>query len=134
MATQKRKAIPQKARQEVFKKYGGRCAYCGKVLSPKGWQLDHLIPVQREKWGKATEFEVENFNNFMPSCRRCNHYKRAHSLETFRRYIEEIPEKLREGNYIYKVGLDYGLIEEHPKKIVFYFEQWVYENNTDSIV
>ena len=57
MATQKRKAIPQKARQEVFKKYGGKCAYCGKVLSPKGWQLDHLIPVQREKWGKATERE-----------------------------------------------------------------------------
>ena len=69
----------------------------------------------------------------MPSCRRCNHYKRAHSLETFRRYIEEIPEKLREGNYIYKVGLDYGLVAEHPRKIVFYFEQWEYENDTKSV-
>lgn len=129
----RRKTIPQKARQEVFNKYGGRCAYCGKVLSPKGWQLDHLIPVQRERCGKATELEVENFKNFMPSCRRCNHYKRAHSLETFRRYIEEIPQKLQEDNYIYKVGLDYGLIEAHPRKITFYFEQWDYENNIDSI-
>ena len=90
MAT-KRKAIPPKLREEIFKKYDGHCAYCGKELTRKDFQVDHLIPVQREKWGKATEFEVENFNNFMPSCRRCNHYKRAHSLETFRRYIEEIP-------------------------------------------
>ena len=132
MAT-KRRAIPRAVREEVFRKYGGHCAYCGKKLATKDFQVDHLVPVQREKWGKATEQEVENFKNFMPSCRRCNHYKRAHSLETFRRYIEEIPEKLSNGNYIYKVGLDYGLIEEHPRKIVFYFEQWDYENSTESI-
>ena len=127
----RRKTIPKAAREEVFHKYGGHCAYCGKVLDPKNWQLDHLIPVQREKWGKATEAEVENFNNFMPSCRRCNLYKRAHSLETFRKYIEEIPRKLQERNYIYKVGLDYNLIEEHPRKIVFYFEQWEHEQSLE---
>lgn len=33
-----------------------------------------------------------------------------------------IPPRLREDNYIYKVGLDYGLVEEHPRNIVFYFE------------
>jgi 5-methylcytosine-specific restriction endonuclease McrA len=130
----KRKSIPQKLRAEIFKKYDGHCAYCGKELTQKGWQVDHLIPVQRERFGRATEFEVENFNNFMPSCRRCNHYKRAHSLETFRRYIEEIPEKLQDSNYIYKVGLDYGLIEEHPRKIVFYFEAWELEHKDDYII
>ena len=57
----------------------------------------------------------------MPSCRRCNHYKRAHNLETFRRYIEEIPKKLLE-NYICKVGVDYNLVEFHPREIKFYFE------------
>ena len=134
MSKVKRKAIPQKLRAEIFKKYGGHCAYCGKELTQKGWQVDHLIPVQRARFGRATEFEVENFNNFMPSCRRCNHYKRAHSLATFRRYIEEIPEKLQAGNYIYKVGLDYGLIEEHPKKIVFYFEQWEIDHKDDLII
>lgn len=130
----KRKSIPKAAREEVFRKYGGRCAYCGKVLTPKSWQLDHLIPVQRERFGRYAEDEIECFKNFMPACRRCNHYKRAHSLETFRRYIEEIPKKLTENNYIYKVGLDYGLIEEHPRKIVFYFEQWEYENSTEGII
>ena len=48
--------------------------------------------------------------------------KRANSLETFRRYIAEIPRKLRE-NYIYKVGVVYGNVVENVKPIKFYFEQ-----------
>jgi hypothetical protein len=36
--------------------------------------------------------------------------------------IEEIPAKLFRDNYIYKVGLDYGLIEAHEHKVKFYFE------------
>ena len=118
-----RKAISKKTREAVYNKYNGHCAYCGKVLEPKGWQLDHLIPVQRERFGKYTEEQIERFENYVATCRRCNHYKRAHSLEVFRKYVEEIPRKLREQNYIYKVGLDYNLIEEHPRKIEFYFEK-----------
>ena len=118
----KRKGFSQKVREEVFRKYDGHCAYCGKVLTTNDFQIDHLIPVARERFGQYTSEELETFKNYMPACRRCNHYKRAHSLETFRRYIEEIPEKLHD-NYIYKVGLDYGLVEEHPRKIVFYFEE-----------
>ena len=118
-----RKTISKKTRELVYLKYNGHCAYCGKELPTRGWQLDHLIPHQRERFKKYSEAQIECFENYMPACRRCNHYKRAHSLETFRRYIEEIPKKLYETNYIYKVGLDYGLIEEHPKKIIFYFER-----------
>ena len=120
---QKRKSLSPKLREIVYHKYDKHCAYCGKELTTKDFQVDHLIPVQRERFGKYTEDQLERFENYMPACRRCNHYKRAHSLEVFRKYIEEIPRKLKEGNYIYKVGLDYGLIEEHPKKIEFYFEQ-----------
>ena len=98
-----RKAIPKKIREAVYNKYNGHCAYCGKDLMPKGWQLDHLIPYQRERWKKYSEEEIECFENYMPACRRCNHYKRAHSLEVFRRYIKEIPEKLKETNYIYSI-------------------------------
>ncbi len=118
----KRKSLSPKVREAVYYKYDGHCAYCGKGLTPKDYQVDHLIPIQRESFGKYTEEQLERFDNYMPACRRCNLYKRAHSLETFRKYIEEIPRKLKERNYIYKVGLDYGLIEEHPQKIEFYFE------------
>jgi hypothetical protein len=117
------KSIPKKTRQAVYEKYGGHCAYCGKKIEYKEFQLDHLIPRQREHFKKYSEEEIECFENYMPSCRRCNHYKRAHSLKAFREMIEEIPAKLFRDNYIYKVGLDYGLVEAHEHKVKFYFEQ-----------
>ena len=120
---QKRKSLTPKMREAVYLKYDGHCAYCGKKLTAKEFQVDHLIPVQRERFGKYTEEQIECFENYIPSCRVCNHYKRAHSLETFRRYIEEIPNKLDRDSYIYRIGKKYNLIEEHPQKIIFYFEE-----------
>lgn len=64
---------------------------------------------------------TDGLDNLMPSCRMCNHYKRANSIETFRRYIAEIPRKLRE-NYIFKIGVVYGNVIEAEKPIRFYFE------------
>ena len=119
----KRKAIPKKMREAVYNKYNGHCAYCGEEIPVKGWQLDHLIPIQREHFSRYTEEQIECFENYMPTCPKCNHYKRDHSLETFRRYIEEIPQKLERDNYIYRIGKKYNLIEEHPRKIKFYFEK-----------
>ena len=117
-----RKAIPKKTRVEVYNKYNGRCAYCGKTIEYKDMQVDHLIPVQRERFKKYTEDEIECFENYMPSCRRCNHYKRSSSIEGFRKMIEEIPKKLYRDSYIYKVGIDYNLVEPHEHKVTFYFE------------
>lgn len=119
-----RKTISKKLRLEVYNKYNGHCAYCGKKIDYKDMQVDHLIPYQRERFKKYTEEEIECFENYMPACRRCNHYKRANSLEGFRKNIEDIPKKLFRDNYIYKVGLDYELIEAHEHKIKFYFEQF----------
>lgn len=119
----KRKAIAKKTRIEVYNKYKGHCAYCGKEIEYKDMQVDHLIPVQRERFKKYSEDEIECFENYMPTCRRCNNYKRAHSLEAFRQMIEEIPSKLFRDNYIYKVGLDYGMLETHEHKVKFFFEQ-----------
>lgn len=116
------KVIPKKVRIEVYNKYGGHCAYCGKKLEYKDMQLDHIIP--RRNWGnRYTEEQIECFENYACSCRSCNHYKRAHTLETFRRMIEEIPKKLFRNNYIYKIGLNYNLIQVNEHKIKFYFEE-----------
>lgn len=117
----KRKTISKKEREAVYKKYDGHCAYCGKKLEYKEMQVDHLIPYQRERFGKYTEEQIWCFENYMPSCRRCNHYKRAHNLETFRRYIAEIPRKLSD-LYIFKVGIDYHLCSTTDHPIEFYFE------------
>ena len=109
-------------REKVYNKYNKHCAYCGKEILYKEMQVDHLIPKRLVELGKYTEDKVENFNNYMPSCRRCNHYKRANSLETFREMISTIPNKLLRDNYIFKVGLDFDIINIKNKPIKFYFE------------
>lgn len=110
-------AFSKIVRQAVYKKYGGRCAYCGREIAYKDMQVDHFVA--QRAWA---ENGSNDFSNLMPSCRLCNHYKRANSLETFRRYIREIPYKLRQ-NYIYKVGVVYGNVIEEEKPIEFYFEK-----------
>ena len=109
-------AFNKAVRQTVYEKYGGRCAYCGREIAYKDMQVDHFKP--KRGWEESGSDDI---SNLMPSCRMCNHYKRANSLETFRFYIQEIPRKLRM-NYIYKVGLVYGNVLENEKPIKFYFE------------
>lgn len=86
-------AISKSKREAVYRKYNGHCAYCGREISYKDMQVDHFQPLRA--WG-IEDAGTDDLDNLMPSCRMCNHYKRAHSLETFRRYIAEIPRKLRE--------------------------------------
>ena len=110
-----RHKITKAERQQVHKKYGGHCAYCGKEIEIKDMQVDHMIPL---RLGGADEM-----SNYMPACRQCNHYKRGNSLEGFREMIERIPEKLERDSYIYRVGVNYGNVIPHKMQIVFYFER-----------
>lgn len=119
-------AISKKLREAVYEKYNGHCAYCGREIVYKDMQVDHFMPLRAYR---IEDSGTDDISNLMPSCRMCNHYKRANSLETFRRYIQEIPKKLRE-NYIYKVGVAYGNVIENEKPIVFYFESEVDNENT----
>lgn len=119
-------SISKKNRESVYQKYGGRCAYCGRKIAYKDMQVDHFRPIRAWNTENAG---ADNIANLMPSCRMCNHYKRANSLETFRRYIEEIPRKLRD-NYIFKIGIAYGNIVENEKPIAFYFEKGGAEDGT----
>lgn len=112
-------AINKKIREAVYQKYNGHCAYCGREISYKDMQVDHFKPL------RALEPDNKNANdisNLMPACRMCNHYKRANSLEVFRKYIYEIPSKLR-NDYIYKIGVAYGNVIENEKPIEFLFEK-----------
>ena len=112
-------SISKKTREAVYAKYDGHCAYCGRKIAYKDMQVDHFLPPRA--WG-IEDAGTDDISNLMPSCRMCNHYKRANSLGTFRRYISEIPKKLR-NDYIYKVGVVYGNVIENEKPIKFYFEE-----------
>lgn len=119
-------ATNKKTREIVYAKYNGHCSYCGRHIAFKDMQVDHFCP-QKMEWaiivgGVPGVDSIDDLNNLMPACRTYNHYKRAHDLATFRRYIEEIPRKLRD-NYIYKIGVAYGNVIENEKPIRFYFEE-----------
>ena len=113
--------ISKKVRQLVYDKYDGHCAYCGKRIEIKDMQVDHKLPLRN--WNKSlSEAELNSIENLMPSCRRCNHYKRAEDLETYRKNIMTIQDRMAK-DYLFKVALDYGVVEVKPFNGVFYFEK-----------
>ena len=86
-------------REEVYNKCEGHCGYCGKEITIKQMQVDHIKPLYRND--KVTTLEVwgvergsDNFDNLMPSCARCNRWKSTFSLEMFRKEIERQIERL----------------------------------------
>ncbi len=114
-ATVKRKPIPKKVRQQVYKMYDGHCAYCGCELEYKDMQVDHV-----ESW--YVHNGKDEIDNYKPACRMCNFYKSTMGLEEFREQLETMSDRL-EKQFIYRLGKKYGLILETNKKVKFYFEK-----------
>lgn len=108
--------MKKEIRHQVYNKYNQRCAYCGKKLKYKDMQVDHISPK------RSMIKDIDNINNLNPSCRRCNHYKRAHTLDQFRYIMATLHKRLQEP-YINKVAIDYGIIELKPFDNKFYFEK-----------
>lgn len=125
--------MTKKQRQEVFDKYGGKCAYCGCELG-KRWHADHLEALHRDSiydkerrkyvlTGTCQHPENDRLENLMPSCASCNITKATCDLEAFRGYIQRTVESLNKNHYAaYKFAKRYGLIQETVKPVVFYFE------------
>lgn len=127
--------MTKEQRQEIFNKYGGRCAYCGCELQ-KGWHVDEIEPVRRN-WKHEYDHDKgrhirkitgavnpENFNmgNQNPACASCNINKHSDSLEQFRKNIAAYMKHLNELNTQYKIAKRYGLIKETGIEVKFYFE------------
>lgn len=114
-------------REEVYNKYGGRCAYSGTPLKDD-WQIDHIIPVS-----DCGSPEIENL---LPVQRILNHYKRAYPLELFRTWLlgelhlrlRKLPKNpkaersIRHKEYLLEVAELFGITEDKPFSQVFYFE------------
>jgi len=123
-------------RQQVYNKYGGRCAYSGTPLEDD-WQPDHLVPVRN---GGATDIE-----NLVPCQKILNHYKRALPLEMFRvawlgglhKRLPKLPKKprtekgARRKAYMLKIAGYFGITEDNPFDGIFYFERMAAKETCD---
>jgi 5-methylcytosine-specific restriction endonuclease McrA len=116
-------AKSKSVRERVYNKYEGRCAYCGKVLEYKQMQVDHYYPQCKERfYSRRFGIDVHAEENLMPTCRRCNHYKRAATPKQFKTLMKTLHERL-EAIYILKVAVDFGMATIQPFDGLFYFEK-----------
>ena len=65
-------------RMDIYNKFHGHCAYCGKEISHENMHIDHIIP--RKKGGRS------NISNLNPSCCSCNTSKGAMDVDEFKLY------------------------------------------------
>lgn len=61
--------------------------------------------------------------NKVPACSSCNIQKGSLPLESFRNKISGFINSLNQYHTQYAVAKRYGLIEEKPKEVIFWFEQ-----------
>lgn len=69
-------------RHAVYTVHNEKCYMCGRPLTMKSMEVDHLIPESlvgsRElpdvlgRLGRASDFDLNGFENWMPACRECN--------------------------------------------------------------
>ena len=80
----KRVYWPYGLKQELTQRQGNTCAYCGRQLPVRAFEIDHMMPVYR---GGSNEKE-----NLQVLCRPCNKRKGIQSDKEFRtRYSRLIP-------------------------------------------
>ena len=115
-----RKSISKKERDDVYAKFDGRCAYCGKPIEYKEMQVDH-IKAHMNRGGK------DEVDNYFPACPVCNRVKCDSTLEGFKKRIKRCGEihRARKTPIMAdsdKIAIAYGLTEE-DHEIKFYFEE-----------
>lgn len=96
-------------REKVFKKFKGKCAYCGCSIDINNFHIEHIIP--KKNGG------TDKFDNLLPACCDCNLSKGSLDIESFRKKIENLIITKHHGRLIKNY---YGV---KRKKIRFYFEK-----------
>lgn len=110
-----RRKLSKAGRKDVYDKCNGHCAYCGCELEFKDMQVDHVKPVCLGG--------MDIMENFLPSCRSCNHYKSALDLEDFRHWMQTLPDRMKRTNVNYRNLLRFGIIKVDDSPVKFYFEK-----------
>lgn len=112
----RRKALSKQLRLDVYNKFGGHCAYCGKSITLKEMQVDHINSV-------AVNGEDDSFKNLYPSCRKCNWSKHEGTINDFRETIAQYVVSLNLYNHDYQMAKRFHLINETNYPVEFYCEQ-----------
>ncbi len=110
-------------RQSVWDKSKGHCWYCGGKLGER-WDADHFHPVIRHPGTKKMLCpELDVIDNLVPSCKPCNLFKHANTIEGFRYVINEQFDNVPKNSTGMRQLMRLGLVEIERKPVMFWFEQ-----------
>jgi len=123
--------MKKKLRTKLWNKYDCRCAYCGKVINYQDMQIDHKFPKAKSHYlqsdammlGTGSEGlkDINDIENLMPSCRRCNYHKGTFTVEEYREQLILKIDRVKDSNVL--LLEQYGIITFNRKPVVFYFEK-----------
>ena len=77
----------KKIKAQLYEETDGRCAYCGDALL-EHWQIDHIDPVDRSGRSKLSKSVLNDYQNMIASCPRCNRWKKNRNPEEFKKYLK----------------------------------------------
>lgn len=121
----KRKALPKKTRELVWKKYDCKCGYCGCDLEYKDLRVDHIKSILvGGVFENMTTNELNSIGNLMPSCRMCNYYKGAMGIEGFRKQLKKTLSHTCVDTFQARLAMKYGMITTHEWDGEFWFETY----------
>ena len=111
--------MKQSTRIEVYNKYNGHCAYCGREITYKQMQVDHFWPQFLAHF--QPDKHNDRIDNLMPACAKCNNHKHGMRPEVWRKELALQVKRLKK-NTQFDRALRFGQIKIAEKPITFYFE------------
>jgi 5-methylcytosine-specific restriction endonuclease McrA len=123
----------KRQREDLRRKFDGKCAYCGNPLGSK-MHADHLKPIiriDRDCWNNPLPKEDRRLlkpdrntlSNMMPACAPCNLHKGRYSLDEWRDIIERSADIIRRQTSTFRAGERFGIIVSNEAPVIFYFEK-----------
>ena len=100
-----------KLRYTVWDKYGGRCAYCGRLIPLRSLHIDRFYPARDDE-----------DDNLMPACNECAKLKEGLTPGQFQALIEHECRAALRKSLEYRIALLYGLVTELPR-VTFYYSK-----------
>lgn len=136
-------------REQVRQKCNGKCGYCGNDLDSK-WQVDHMDSQYYHTWAWPDK-DPNRYENLMPACIVCNHYKRSFPITkvssftiTWKEYMVSFhtryaklprnpvaPASIKRKAYMQRIADAYGITADKPFNGIFYYET-IQSNNEKS--
>lgn len=117
-------------REIVFKKFNGRCAYCGCVLDKNKFHIDHI----EAKYRGSTNEELLRYkkqkgldliDNLNPSCISCNCSKSTFTIDKWRVELSLKLDRTRRDVSSFRIMERFGMIKVCNTEVEFYFEKFI---------